>query len=89
MAALVLKFFDGFFERRLQLAYLAKQKLWEAEQYGCVYSTLAKIVDYLLYVGGQVLVLRRNYNQIALSVYAEITRPPIVDAVCLGRLLNN
>ncbi len=76
------------FRKSLKLSDLSKYKLREPKQDRCIYSSLSKVVDDLFDVSGQVFVLRRSDDEIALSVDPEIVLAPIIDAVCFDRLFD-
>jgi hypothetical protein len=59
MIALILEFFDGFLEGRVQFTDLAEEQLWETEKYGRVYTPFRKIINDLLYVSCEIGVVGR------------------------------
>lgn len=88
MAAVVLKFFDGFLKSRLEFSDLAKQKLGEPKKYWSIDAAFPQVVDDLFDIGGVVIVFRGADDEITLSVDAEIVGSPISDPVCFACLFS-
>ena len=89
MATLILKFFYGFFKCRLKFADLANQQLREPKQDRSRHATLSKIINYILYIGGQILILRSTHDEIAFFIDPEIILPPIFNSVSFSGLLDD
>ena len=88
MTALVFELANGFLECGLQLADLAYDKLWKAQEDRCVNAAFAEVVDDLLDIGGEIFVFGSPDNEIAFAVNAEIAGTPILNAVGFDYLLD-